>query len=155
MTDIAEFLFGYRQVEIASKKTPAEAAKVLKTLHRPRKDFQDVDTIADINQASEPYQIRIFKQRYFKYFGFPSVVFAGVLEADSKGMTVLRGQIQFALWYYGSIGLILLLASIWGLANPAYGIFALIFIMIMIFLVRRFARSDKENLSREIEYAAS
>lgn len=155
MTDLKEFLLGYRQVEIESKKTPAEAAKALKTLHRPHKAFQWVDTLADINQASEPYQIEILKQRHLQFVSLPTVVFSGVLEARPNGKSVLRGVFKFAAWYYGTIGLALLITFIWGLMNPAYGIFGLVFIIIVLIVVNWFARSDKENLSREIEYAAS
>jgi hypothetical protein len=164
MTDLRELLLGQKEITIASSRSVNDCLHSIEILHRPGHAYQRGDTIVSLRQhGSNQYTIEISKRLRFFVIGsivaafgsMTSVSFTGTLEADAKGTPVLRGKVEFREWYYIGIALALLAIFISTLANPAYLLLSVIFLIFILILANWFARSDKDILLREVEYALS
>lgn len=154
MTDLKEFLFGLKDFEMKSSKSINDCVGSIGRLHQPRKLFQLVDTIVDVNhRRADYYEVEIRKQRHFRIISMTSAAFRGHLEADASGKATLRGQFKFQEWYYIVIAVTLVVVLIWTATNPSYLVLSLLFLLVILIVANWFARSDKESLLNEIEYA--
>jgi hypothetical protein len=154
MSTLTEFLFGQKRVEIVSDKSFSECTDALQRLHRPRVWLLSLDTNVEIKEFySDQFSVEISKRRRLRFMNLRSVSFIGVIEMNSTGKTILRGNITFQEWYYVATGFVLFATLLWLSFYPAYISYAAIMVVIFLVFATWFVRSDKNKLLQEIRYA--